>query len=263
LGSVKKVKKIKLNVKALIILLLFIYLIVMLLYTFFTMPIKNIYINNTTLLSDNDIIQAAGIKDYPSLFKVSAKKLEKNILALELVDSVNIKKDLRGRIIIDIKEAIPLLYNRNIDKVVLSNKKEVGNKYLGIPSLINSVPSDLLYSFIEAFSNIDPDIIKMINEIEYNPHVEYNEETNESVVIDSQRFLLRMNDTNTVYVNIMYLERLNDYKSIIMTIGDDRGVVLLDSDNSENNVIGLFTSYKDIEELENDVGDNGEDDGEN
>ena len=71
--NIKRVKKRKLNIKALIILLLIIYLIVMLLYTLFTMPIKNIYITGTNLLKDHEIIEAAGIKDYPAIFKISKK----------------------------------------------------------------------------------------------------------------------------------------------------------------------------------------------
>ena len=111
--NVKRVKKKKLNVKALIILLLIIYLIVMLLYTLFTMPIKNIYITGTTLLTDYEVIEAAGIKDYPAIFKTSKSKLEKNISSLELVESVEVKKTLTGKLTINITEAIPLFYNRN------------------------------------------------------------------------------------------------------------------------------------------------------
>ena len=65
----KTVKKVRVNFKALIVLLLIVYLIGTLLYTFFTVRIKNIYINNTRLLTDNEIIEAAGIKDYPMLIK--------------------------------------------------------------------------------------------------------------------------------------------------------------------------------------------------
>lgn len=211
----------------------------MLLYTFFTMPIKNIYIKNTTLLSDNDVIEVAGIKDYPSIFKLSSKKLEEKILSLELVEKVKVSKKLNGKLIIDIDEAVPLFYVRSTDKVVLSSKKHVNNnnKYLGIPALINKVPNDLLNKFIEAFKEVDLDILKMINEIEYNPNISDN------VVIDDNRFLLRMNDTNIVYVNVLNMKRLNDYKEFFMLIGDNRGILYLDSYDSDNNLVGLFTSF--------------------
>jgi len=255
LAKVKRVKKRKLNIKALIILLLIIYIIVMFFYTIFTSPIKNIYIKNTALLKDNEIIEVAGIKNYPSWFKINNKKLEKKIKSLELVESVKVKKTLTGKLIINIKEAVPLFYNRNTDKVVLSNNKEVeNNKYLGIPTLINYVPNDLLTKFINKFSLINSDIINMINEIEYNPDIQKNETTGESIVIDSERFLLRMNDTNIVYVNIINMERLNDYKEIFASIGDERGVLLLDSYVEDNDLLGIFSAFEDTGES----GSNGE-----
>lgn len=243
--AVKKVKKRRLNVKALILLLLIVYVIVMILYTFFTMPIKNIYINNTSLIKDVEIIEAAGIKDYPSIFKVNKNKMRENIKNIELVSDVNIKKTLRGEIIIDVEEAVPLFYIRRNNKVALSDGRQIdsNNKYLGIPALINYVPTDLLDSFINSWKNIDTDIIKMINEIEYAPDIR------DDVVIDDKRFLLRMNDTNLVYVNVINMKRLNDYKRIYAAIssslGDKKGTLLLDSYVSDNNLLGLFTAFTD------------------
>ena len=182
--KVKRVKKKKLNWKALLFLLLIIYLIVMLLYTLFTMPIKNIYITGTKLLTDNEIIEVAEIKDYPAIFGTSTKKLEERIKSLELVEKVEVQKTLTGKLTIEITELSPLFYNRNTNKVVLNNGKEVNNnaEYLGIPTLINYVPQDILKDFIDAFGEIDPDIIKMINEIEYDPDI------SEDITIDEFRF---------------------------------------------------------------------------
>lgn len=255
MNKVKRVKKKKLNIKALIILLLIIYLIVMFLYTLLTMPIKNIYIIGTNLLTDYEVIVASGIKDYPAIFKTSKSKLEKNISSLELVESVEVKKTLTGKLTINITEAIPLFYNRNTNKVVLSNELEVesNSKYLGIPTLINYVPTDILKGFIEAFSEIDPDIIKMINEIEYNPDI------SEDITIDEYRFLLRMNDTNHVYVNIINMKRLNDYEEIFATIGDLRGTIYLDSYNADNIIFEAFGSDENNEEGQDNGG--GDEDG--
>lgn len=238
MAELKRVKKKKLNIKALIILLLIIYLIVMFFYTLFTMKIKNIFITGTNLLTDNEIIEIAEIKDYPAIFGTSKNKLKEKIKNLELVENVKIEKTLTGKLTIKITEAEPLFYNRNSNKVVLSNKKEVENnsKYLGIPTLINYVPTDILNDFIEALSKIDPDIIKMINEIEYDPDI------SNDITIDEYRFLLRMNDTNHVYVNIINMERLNDYEQIFATIGDLRGTVYLDSYNADNIIFEAFGS---------------------
>lgn len=248
--AVQKKKKKKLNVKRLILLLLILYLIVMLCYAIISMPIKNIYIKNTKLLKDNEIIEVAGIKNYPGIFKISSKKMEDKIRTLDLVSGVKVKKSIWGKVIITIEEAKPLFYNRAVEKVVLSNKKEVSSssKYLGIPTLVNRVPSDLLETFIKSFCNIETDIIGMINEIEYNPDIAGD------IVIDSNRFLLRMNDSNIVYVNTLNMKRLNDYKQVMGTIGDARGTLYLDSYNSNNS---LFTQF---ENQDTDVDDDKKDD---
>ncbi len=236
----KKVKR-RINVKAFIVLLLIIYLVVMLFYTIFSMPIKNIYIKNTNYLKDNEIIEVAEIKNYPAIFKTSTKKLEKKIMSLDLVKDVKITKKINGSIIIDIEEALPLFLNRSSNKVVLSTNKEVDidKKYLGIPTLINYVPSDMLKSFIEAFQNVNSDIIKMINEIVYDPDI------NENVIIDDNRFFLRMNDGNHVYVNVLNMKRLNNYKKFYMLVGDKKGTLYLDSYDSSNDLVGLFTEFSD------------------
>ena len=237
---VKKVKKVHLNYKALILLLLIIYLIVMLFYAFFTMKIKNIYILNTNLLTDDEVINIAGIKDYPPIFKINLKKLEAKIKTLPLVEDVKVSKNLKGVLTIDITEAKPLFYNRNNDLVVLSNNLEVepNDLYLGIPTLTNYVPSDIYSSFIKALSNINSDIIKMIDKIEYTPDI------SDDVVIDNNRFLLTMNDGNLVYINILNIKRLNDYidiyASISSSLDNKKGTLYLDSYLSDNN---LFTPF--------------------
>jgi len=237
----KKVKK-RLNIRGLLFLILFLYLVGMLFYTFFTMPIKNIYINGTTLLKDNDIIAIAGIKNYPSWFKLSEKSLASKIKELELVRDVKVRKKLNGKLIIDITEEIPMYYNRNTRKVVLSSGKEVDNnkKYVGIPTLVNMTTNDILSRFNEAFSKVDTDIIKMINEIVYDPDI------SDDITIDADRFLLKMNDGNLVYVNILNMDRLNNYKTIYAAL-TLKGTLLLDSYGT-GDVYGLFTPFKEKEE---------------
>ncbi len=256
--KVKKVKKVRINFKALLLLLLIIYVIIMLLYTFFTIKIKNIYILNTSLITDNEVILKSGLKDYPSLFKTNTKKLEDTIKEIDLVEDVKVTKKLNGKLIIDITEAKPLFYNRNNDKVVLSNGKEVEKKdvYLGIPTLVNYVPNDVYKDFVKALKSIDKDIIGMINEIFYEPDI------NEDVVIDNYRFKLLMNDTNIVYVNTLNIERLNNYieiyASIASAVQNKKGTLYLDSYLSENNLFTPFTEQSSNEDKEN-LDDTGED----
>ncbi len=237
----KKVKR-RINFKGLIFLLLVLYLIGMVVYSVFTMPIKNIYIKGTKLLSDNEIIEVAEIKDYPSIFKVSSKEIEKKIKTLELVKDVKVTKKLNGKLVIEIDEALPLFYNRNTNKVVLSNHLEVDTKYVGIPTLINSMTKEMLTNFINAFSKIDRDIIKLINEIMYDPEVVKNPETGQTITTDEERFKLSMNDGNIVYVNIVNMKKLNSYMRIYSTL-NVKGILLLDGYN-ETDVEGIFSAFE-------------------
>lgn len=243
----KKVKR-HINFKGLIFIILLLYIIGMLLYTIFSMPLKNIYIKGTTLLSDNEIIEVAGIKNYPSMFKISTSSLKKKISTLDLVDSVKVTKKLNGKLYIEITENKPLFYNRNNERVVLSNALEVENSsiYKGIPTLINSVPKDIYQKFIESFKEINPDIISLINEIEYDPSV------SNDITIDEYRFLLRMNDGNHVYVNVLNMKKLNDYLEIYDYL-TTKGTLYLDSYSKDNNN-NLFKSFSE------DVSSNGVED---
>ena len=51
-----------------------------------------------------------------------------------------------------------------------------------------------------------------------------------------------MNDTNHVYVNIINMERLNDYEQIFATVGSLHGTVYLDSYNADNIIFEAFGS---------------------
>ena len=236
MAELKRVKKRKLNLKAVIILLLIIYLIAMLLYTIFTMPIKNIYIKGTNLLTDNEIIELAEIKDYPAIFSISKKKLEEKISTLELVESVEVKKTLTGKLTILVKETIPLFYNRNTNKLVLANHKEVDSLLInGVPTLINYVPDTLYERLVDELKDIDSNVLKLISEIEYQPW------QSNDVMIDETRFFLRMTDGNSVYVNLINLSKLNSYIEIYASLEGKSGILYLDS-SSDRISFSLYES---------------------
>ncbi len=233
-----KVKKGKLKVKNFIIFLLIIFVIIMVVYYFFSLRIKNIYIKGNGLLSDGDIILALKIENYPKMFKYSKSSFKKNLEKLDLVDSCKIKRNILGKLEVEIKEAEPLFYDRNNEVYVLNNGKTT-NKYdfTGIPFLINYVPDNIYQRLIKELTKIDKENLKLVSEIEYNPS------KSKDVIIDDTRFLLRMNDGNEVYINLINIERLNSYHLIYSTL-NEKGVLELDSDNE--NVV--FKSYKSINE---------------
>ncbi len=236
MAATKKVKVKKFSFKRLIILLLVLYILVYSLYYIFKMPIKNIYIKGTNLITDNEIINAAEIKDYPSIFKITSRSIKKKLKKIPLVKDVKVKKNIFGKLTLEIDEYKILFYNLNNKKIVLEGNIEIedNNIYKGVPTLINYVPDHIYKKLTKAILKIDDDVLSSISEIEYSPS-KSNEE-----VIDETRFILRMNDTNTVYANLINIKNLNHYEEIYSTLNNQKGSLYLDSSNEEN---FYFQSY--------------------
>lgn len=237
----KKPVKRKLNVKKLFILLLFLYLIGYLGYHTYHKPIKSIILSGNLLVKDSDIIEIAGIKDYPSILSLRKKKLIKDIKKLDLIDEVKIKKDFKFRLFIDVKESKIVLHNSQNNKLMLSSGKIIDNdyKYAGIPTLINYAPIKILEEFVIKLGDLDPGIISLISEIEYSPR-----KNEEGKTIEENTFTLYMVDGNTVITNQSKCSNLKKYREIYASLKDIKGVLNLDSGNYEN---FIFIPYSEIE----------------
>ncbi|MBE6158348.1 MAG: FtsQ-type POTRA domain-containing protein [Firmicutes bacterium] len=237
-------RKRKLNKKRFAILLAILFVIVSIIIYAFNIRVTNIKIIGTNRITDNEIIEITNLKNYPKLFKYPIFKIANDVKKIDLVDKVKVSKNVYGRVTINVSEAKILFYNKTTDKVVLSNSKEVEYKpsYLGIPTLINYVPTNIYEDLIKGLSLIDEDIIAMISEIEYSPSKTANGET-----IDDYRFLLRMNDSNTVYMNTVNIKKLNKYLEITATIlntnEETSGILYLDSSIGDS---FSFESYASI-----------------
>ena len=244
-----KRKKRKLNKKRFAILLAILFVISLFIYYLFSIRVTNIKIVGTNRITDNEVIEITNLKDYPSLFKYPIFKIAKDVKKIDLVNDVKVSKNFFGRVTIKIDEAKILFYNKTTDKVVLSNGKEVDNKpsYLGVPTLINYVPTDTYEDLIKGLTLIDEDILAMISEIEYSPSKTALGET-----IDDYRFLLRMNDTNTVYMNTVNVKKLNKYLEITSTIlntnNETSGILYLDSSIGDSFSFESYASIKRNEE---------------
>ena len=231
MAATKKVKVKKFSFKRFIILVLLLYVIGYSGYYIFKMPIKNIYIKGTNYITDNEIINAANIKHYPPIFKTTSSSLTKKIKNnISLVKNVKIRKSIFGKLTIDIEEYKILFYNLNTNKIVLEDNKEIeeDSKYKGIPTLINYVPDNIYKRLTKALLKVDANILSSISEIEYSPSKSNDE------IIDDTRFILRMNDSNTVYANLLNIKNLNHYNEIYSTLNDEKGYLYLDSSNEEN-----------------------------
>ncbi len=240
----KKVKKkLKLNYKGIFKLLIFILLVVLIILYFLKLKIKNIYIEGNDKIKDIEIIEIAGIKDYPKIYKLNIKKIKKDLKNHPLIKDVKIKRNILGTITITVDERKVLFLYNNKGKIVTSDNTYIddNDNYLGYPTLINYTPNRIIKKLVVGLNKVDPNIIKMINTMEYNPYKDKN-----GKVIDETRFKLIMNDNNTVMIDTVNVRKLNKYMDIYISLNmkDIKGVLYLDTITDDNI---LFESYSSIE----------------
>lgn len=245
----KKVKK-KLNKKGLLVVILTLYLFIMAFYYCFNLPVKLILIKGNNLVSDAKIIETASITDKTKIFALSSSKVKKKLQDLPMIDSVKITKYLSGKIVISVKE-LNVLYYKVLDDVYILGNGEKTNALsdtLGVPTLVNYTPKDIEESLIKKLNNINNDILYKVSEIEYSPDIK-NEK-----VIDNNRFLLRMNDGNFVYINLANINNLNKYEEIYSTLDEnEKGVLNLDSWGNNGIVFQTFELIQKKEEMQNEL----------
>ena len=221
-----KKKKKKLNIRRLIVFILIIYIIISSSLKIVNEPIHNIIITGNNLVSDKDIIELSNIKDYPPILFLNIKEMKNSILTNPLINDVEIKRDLRFRLKINVQELKVICLNKSTNMLLLSDGSSTNNtsKYLGVPILINYTPEEILKKLLNGLKDIDEGTLSNISEIEYSPSTDSNNN-----IVDDTRFLLKMNDGNLVYINISKINTLKYYQKIYASLKDNKGILHLDS----------------------------------
>lgn len=179
--------------------------------------ITNIYIKNNNILTDQEVIDASGLRNYPSFILTTNYSIKNKLLKNNLIKKVKVKKGLWGKVYIDIEEYKPLFIYE--DKVILDNKNEVGLD-ISLPILVNKVDDEILDKLISKYESVNDEIKLMISEIRYDPND-----------IDKERFLFTMSDGNYVYITLYKLSSIDEYLKITSTLKDKKGILYLDSGN--------------------------------
>lgn len=219
-GQIKiktKVKKKKFKIKRIFRCLLILAILILVFLYLKSIPIKNIYIIGNNIIPDKEIITISGLDNYPSFFSTSKNKIIKKLLKNEYISKVEIKKKLPSKIYIYITENKVLArYNNNL---LLEDFTTIENKYnyLDCPIITNNIDG-IKDKFIKYFNKVDDDILLEISEIEYA--------NNE---VDNERFILRMNDGNMVYITLTKVEKINKYNEIYTKLEGKKGIIYLDS----------------------------------
>lgn len=213
-----KKKKRKISFLKILIVFLLIYLFIVGGYKLITISIKNIYVIGNNYIKDKYIIEKAGLTNYPPFFLTTSSSIKKKLLNYDEILNVNVKKKLFS-VYLYVDENIPLFYNKNSNKIVLKNGKEIDDKY-NVAVLNNYVPDTIYNDFINNMGNVNQDILDRISEINYVPND-----------VDSKRFYLIMDDGNSVYLTLDDFLKINNYIEIIKTLDNNKGTIYLDSGN--------------------------------
>ena len=210
-------KKRKLKVRKLFTVI-FIFTLILLGLAFLTdVKINNIIVKGNNLYSDWEIIKMAKLDDYPSSLKTLSRNIEKNLEKDNYINEVNVERPSLTKVVINVKENLPLFYYLPIDKTILTDKSETKDNF-PVPTVINYIPDKVYSKFLKAISSVDYDIIKRISEIKYDP----NE-------VDEGRFFLTMNDGNRVYLTLNKFTKIDNYLDIIKEFDNKKGILYLDS----------------------------------
>lgn len=217
----KKRKKKRFNILKFIVFLLILYLLYHILTYFLNIKTKNILILNNSYYTDEQIIETAGIQNYPKFFLLNKSNIIKKLKKLDLIEDVKIHKKYGFILEIDIKEKKILYYNKETKMYMCSDGeyKSLDNIY-GVPTLINYIPENIEKEFVEKFKDIESSIIIKISEIEYS-----------KTTYDEKRFMFYMTDYNNVYINIDKLSNMNKYVDIVKKLDNKKGILYLDSGN--------------------------------
>lgn len=220
----KLVKKRKLRIFRLLLVFLILGVLVFAIDLYLNTSIKNITITGTKYLKDDYILNLAGIEDYPSFYFTTSSKIKNKIKKSPYIKKITVNKGFYHTLNISIKENQALFTYEVNHTVVLENNKEVKLTEeidnFRVPRLMNYVPNTKYKTLIKDTLKIKKDILGKISEMTYVPN-EY----------DKDRFLLYMDDGNSVYLTLTKFKMINYYNEVLTQLSGKKGILYLDSGN--------------------------------
>lgn len=217
----KMVKKKKLRVFRLLLILGILGTIFFAVYFYLNLKIQNLLVVGNYYLSDDEVLEEADVLDYPSFYFTFSHSIEKKLLKNPLIKKVEIHRSFYHVLTIEIEENQPLFVKKENNKIVLEDRSEVEFPYeLQLPMLMNYVPNTKYKKFVKGMARVKRDILGKVSEIEYQP----NEH-------DKDRFLLYMDDGNSVYLTLTKFSMLNYYNDVLTQLEGKKGILYLDSGN--------------------------------
>lgn len=214
------IKKKKFKVKygkiaVLFLLMVIVYFGVVLLYR---VPIKNIIIKGNVYLTDQEIIDLAGLRNYPSILKTPNSKIKKKLEKHTYIKSVKVKKkNCFSRVVIEVEENRPMFYYQPEQKTILENGTKVDDVF-AVPTVINQMPDIVYGKFLTKMANVPDEVMVKISEVRYAPSE-----------VDEELFFMTMSDGNYVYITLYRFEKIHNYLEYVENFNNRKGIIHLDS----------------------------------
>lgn len=185
--------------------------------------VENIVIKGNKLVTDQQIIDEAGLSNYPSFYKTTSYNIKKALEKNSFIKEVKIKRSFYHVITIEVSEYKVLLKEETTGKLVLENMNEVTTDQeipYTVPRLVNDVPKDKYSKLLKNLLKVKRSVRSSISEFYYDP----NE-------FDKDRFLLYMDDGNSVYLTLTKFRMINYYNDVLPQLDGKKGILYLDSGN--------------------------------
>ena len=221
MAKIKKKKRLKLIPFLLFVLVIagIIFLIDVLLDT----RIENIVIKGNKIVTDQQIIDEAGLSNYPSFYKTTSYSIKKALEKNSFIKEVKIKRSFYHVLTIEVSEHKVLLKKETTGKLVLENMNEVTTDQeipYTVPRLVNDVPKNKYSELLKNLLKVKNNVRSSISEFYYDP----NE-------FDKDRFLLYMDDGNSVYLTLTKFRMINYYNEVLTQLDGKKGILYVVSGN--------------------------------
>lgn len=213
----KKIRKRRIKYKNVVLCLGLLLVIVLIIFYLLQLKITNIYVMNNDYLTEQEIIEIAGLSNYPKSYMATVFSIRKKLTNHQMIKSVKVTKKKFTNVYIEVIENRPIFYDVSNKKTVLLDGSKVEGRYV-VPSVINYIPDTISSEFFDNIIMIYTDVLERVSEIKYDPND-----------VDDERFLLFMDDGNYVYLTLDKFQSLNNYIDIIKKFGDKKGILYLDS----------------------------------
>lgn len=185
--------------------------------------VENIIIKGNKIVTDQQIIDEAGLRNYPSFYKTTSYNIKKALEKNSFIKEVKVKRSFYHVITIEVSEYKVLLKKETTGKLVLENMNEVTTDQeipYTVPRLVNDVPKNKYSKLLKNLLKVKRSVRSSISEFYYDP----NE-------FDKDRFLLYMDDGNSVYLTLTKFIMINYYNDVLPQLDGKKGILYLDSGN--------------------------------